>query len=364
MNRASLLELLKHPQRTTALSPNGWTEFIATARNANLLGKVAQRLHEAGVAVPAAPLRHLEGARLLSERQHHSVAWEAQCIDATLAQTDEPVVLLKGAAYVLGRKAAGVGRLFGDVDVLVPPGSLGKIEIRLMAGGWTQMKSEEYDQRYYREWMHELPPMIHVRRGTVIDVHHTILPLTARSHPDADAIIAHSILLPGYRSLRIPCDEDLIIHSMCHLAHEGELHNALRDLDDINSLLSEHADSPDFWGQLGDRAEHHDLAASVALCLMLVRRFFDTPVPESLVLRLAGADATAIRRLTRLYDVAIVPDPEGRPPLRSLAAQLLIYIRSHWLRMPPRLLVQHLSRKAWQRLTLASGTSPKNKQGA
>lgn len=364
MDRVTLLDLMQHPQRTAALTPALWCDLIATARNANLLGKLAHRLRAADVSVPAGPMRHLDGARLLSERQHHSVAWEAQCIDAALAHTGEPVVLLKGSAYVLSGKAAGVGRLFGDVDVLVPPHSLGKVEVRLMIGGWTQMKSDEYDQRYYREWMHELPPMVHVRRGTVIDVHHTILPLTARHHPDAEAIIACSTPLPGYRSLRIPCDEDLIIHSMCHLAHEGELHNALRDLDDIDSLLREHTVAPAFWDRLGARAEHHDLAMPVALCLALVRRFFDTPVPDSLIARLASGNARALERLAQRYDTAIAPHPEGRPPLRSLVAQLLIYIRSHWLRMPPQLLVRHLSRKAWQRLLPDASSAGKNKQGA
>ena len=37
-----------------------------------------------------------------------------------------------------------------------------------------------YDDAYYRDHMHELPPLIHKERDRMIDVHHTILPLTAR----------------------------------------------------------------------------------------------------------------------------------------------------------------------------------------
>lgn len=363
MDRATLLDTLKHPQHAANLTPAAWTGLIATARNANLLGKLAQRLHQAGVDVPPAPARHLDGARLLSERQHHSVAWEARCIDAALAPTGAPVVLLKGAAYVMAGKDAGVGRLFGDVDILVPPDSLGKVEIRLMVSGWTQMKSDDYDQRYYRQWMHELPPMVHMRRGTVIDVHHTILPLTARHHPDAEAIIARATPLAGHRALRVPCDEDLIIHSICHLVHEGELHNALRDLDDIDALLREQAATADFWHRLGERAEQHDLCVPVALGLRLAQHFFDTPVPAALVQRLAGGRAATVERLVRLYDRAIVPDPYGRPPLHGLAAQQWIYLRSHWLRMPPLLLLRHLARKAWRRL-MPESDAGKHEQGA
>ncbi len=52
------------------------------------------------------------------------------------------------------------------------------------------MKSDPYDDLYYRQWMHELPPLVHGERGRMVDVHHTILPLTARPTPDAQALIA------------------------------------------------------------------------------------------------------------------------------------------------------------------------------
>ena len=56
-------------------------------------------------------------------------------------------------------------------------------------------RADGYDDAYYRRWMHELPPLIHRTRDRMIDVHHTILPLTARPRPDAAALIAASVAL-------------------------------------------------------------------------------------------------------------------------------------------------------------------------
>lgn len=134
-----------------------------------------------------------------------------------------------------------------------------------MLNGWIGAKSDPYDQRYYREWMHELPPMSHVRRGTVLDVHHNILPLTARNAPDPAAIIARSQPLPGSPALRTPCPEDLLVHCLTHLMHEGELHNGLRDLHDADQMLRSFAPVAGFWERLQAVAAGNDLAGPVAL---------------------------------------------------------------------------------------------------
>ena len=57
----------------------------------------------------------------------------------------------------------------------------GAAEAALMLDGWASGHRSAYDQRYYRTWMHELPPMQHIQRGTVLDVHHAIAPLMPRA---------------------------------------------------------------------------------------------------------------------------------------------------------------------------------------
>ncbi|WP_311964411.1 nucleotidyltransferase family protein, partial [Acinetobacter baumannii] len=88
---------------------------------------------------------------------------------------------------------AGRGRLFSDVDILVPKPRLDEVEAALMLHGWASTHLDPYDQRYYREWMHEIPPKVHVRRGISIDVHHAIMPETAADRPDPDLLRAAAI---------------------------------------------------------------------------------------------------------------------------------------------------------------------------
>ena len=87
--------------------------------------------------------------------------------------------------------------------------------------------------------MHELPPLIHRTRDRMIDVHHTILPLTARPTPDAEALIADSLMLDN--GLRILAPADMIVHAAAHLFADGDLAGGLRNLWDIDRLLREFA---------------------------------------------------------------------------------------------------------------------------
>lgn len=349
-----LLDVLREPARAGDFSEADWSALVATARAANLIGELAVKLDAASVDAPAPARRHLTGAKQLALRQRLSVQWEAHGLQAALGDLGIPVVLLKGAAYVMSPLDLGRGRMFGDIDILVPRQALGDVESSLMLAGWVSAKADAYDQRYYREWMHELPPMSHIRRGTVIDVHHTILPLTARNAPDPARIIARAEPLADLPALRIPSPQDLLIHSVTHLVHEGELHNGLRDLHDIDALLHTFGPLPGFWSRLVSQATDNDLAGPLALGLQLAQRVFGSPaLPEAMDSLVAAADPRWRRPwLPALYGHALRPRSVVEAGLRAQVASLLIYVRAHALRMPPHLLARHLSIKAWKGLVV------------
>ncbi|MDP1902424.1 MAG: nucleotidyltransferase family protein [Rubrivivax sp.] len=350
---AELLAILARPTLAAGLRPSEWSRLIAVARSANLLGALAERLEAVSDEWPADAARHLDGARQLSQRQQLSVVWEAHCLQAALEGLGTPVVLLKGAAYVLGYPEIARGRLFGDIDILVPRVQLGNVESQLMLGGWASAKQDAYDQRYYRQWMHELPPMVNVHRGTVMDVHHTILPLSARNTPDPSAIIDRAVPVEGLPALRVPCPEDLLIHSITHLMHEGELHNGLRDLHDIDRMVRMFTASAGFWTRLVSTAAGNDLALPVAHGLRLARRLFGTSIPDDILERLVPGFATrsSARVLARVYLVALQSPQAARRSWAARASHGAIYLRGHWLRMPPLQLLRHLATKAWKSAT-------------
>lgn len=345
---APLLAVLADPQRARALDEAGWSQLITLARCANLLSTLAERLRNQGLQAPAAPERHLQGALQLAARQRLSVRWEAEQLQQALGALGEPVLLLKGAAYVIGDEPAGEGRMFGDIDILVPRAAIGDVEMQLMLHGWVSAKADDYDQRYYRDWMHELPPMSHLRRGTVIDVHHTLLPPTGRHHADVPALLARARTAPGLPALRVPAPEDLVIHSLLHLVHEGELHHGLRDLCDVDHLLRAYPDrDPEFWERLAQAVLSQGLAAPVLLGLSLLQREFATPLPQALLDRLTqAARRPPARWLLAAYHRAMHAVAPGAQAAVSVFA---LYVRSHALRMPLGLLLRHLLTKAWMR---------------
>lgn len=352
LNSTDLIAVLREPSSASHFDDAHWSALVNIARRANLLGALGHRLKSAGVEACLPAERHLEGARQLSERQHRSVLWEVHQLQIALIDVHIPVTLLKGAAYVLSGYPVGKGRLFGDIDILVPRESLGDVESSLMLHGWVSAKSSDYDQRYYRKWMHELPPMTHLRRGTVLDVHHTILPLTARNAPDPQWIIDRSARADNFEIVQIPCPEDLVIHSITHLVHEGELHNGLRDLNDIDCMVRDFSQVAGFWERLVSYTASNDLSQPVCIGLHLTQRIFGTPIPAEILIKLS-ASGDAKKSANWLFDVyvyALEPVDHDRLFFRGELARWFVYLRSHALRMPWPMLARHLFIKAWMSL--------------
>jgi hypothetical protein len=304
-----------------------WIGLVTTARAEQLLGTLAYRLD--GLPLPEDVALLLADARASAENGRRTALWEAEMARRALAPLACPVVLLKGTAFVAAGLAAGRGRSIGDLDILVPRASLEAVEAALIAAGWEWVKPDPYDDDYYRRWMHELPPLIHRERDRMIDVHHTILPLTARIRPDAAALLAGAQPLGNGLSVLSP--NDMLVHAAAHLFADGDLAGGLRNLWDVHCLIEEHGVEG-----LEARAAHHGLSHEVARALRLSHRLFGTPVPVG---KARWADALYLRRL-------LARDDWGRP-IRPLT-RLAFYIRSHWLRMPPAMLARHLWAK-WRR---------------
>ena len=318
-----LAAALRDPTATAALSGADWTALIAMARAEQLIGTLAYRL--AGLELPPRIAALLADARASAEQQRTAALWEAEMARRALAPLGVPVVLLKGTAFVAAGLKAGVVRSIGDLDILVPHAALDAVEAALLAAGWEWVKPDPYDDAYYRRWMHELPPLIHRARDRMIDVHHTILPLTAARTPDAEALLADSIALA--EGLRMLNPADMICHAAAHLLADGDLAGGLRNLWDIHCLIEEFGTAG-----LAERAAWHDLALPVARALRLTRDLFGTETGET-----HRAPPFFVHRLT-------ARDGWGRPTRRL--TRFGFYLRSHLLRMPPLMLARHLLIKA------------------
>ena len=325
-----LVSALRDPD---SLADPDWSALIAAARAEQLLGSLAERLRNH--ALPRKTTQILAAARRESAHQRTRALWEAEMARRALAPLGVPVVLLKGTAFHAANLAAAAGRSVGDLDILVPRERMAQVEAALLAAGWERMKEADgYDDLYYRRWMHELPPLIHRDRDRMIDVHHTILPPTARPTPDARALIADSVALES--GLRILAPADMVIHAAAHLFADGDLAGGLRNLWDIDRLLRQF-DSAAFRAQLAARADLHQLRRSTARALRLATRLYGSPIDRDW----AGRDRIA----DRLFEARLLARNGWGQPRRPLL-RFAFYVRSHWLRMPPAMLARHLWVKA------------------
>lgn len=329
--------------------PADWDELIRRAREADLLGTLAYRLAERGRLgdVPAAPRAHLVSARTLCDAQQAAVHREVAEIGRALAPLQTPVVLLKGAAYLLAELPAANGRLFSDVDILVQKDALPAVESALMLAGYATTHHDPYDQRYYRQWMHELPPMQHVKRMTLLDVHHALVPETARVRPDSRALFRRAIALER-DGVSMLAPSDMVLHSATHLFNNEELTHGLRDLVDIDALLRHFGADGGFWDRLIDRAGELQLTRPLYYAAQWTTRLLDTPVPPDAQARIrANAPAAPTRLLMNAMLGPALRPTVSMPGTRW--ARRVLYVRGHWLKMPVGLLAVHLTIKAFRR---------------
>jgi len=350
-SRDLLIRTLRTPETITRFSMSDWDILVRQARAAGLLARLAHRLRQHGLAtvIPAAARWHFDAAETLSNKQRTAVRWELQQLCAALTKLDSPLIVLKGAAYVAANLPAAAGRLFNDIDILVPRERLPQAESSLQLAGWHATGLSDYDKRYYRRWMHEIPPMQHVQRATVVDVHHAILPDTARYHPDSAKLRSRAVAVEDLPGVYVLAAEDRILHSATHLFHDGELPHGLRDLTDLDLLLRDAAPGRDFWLRLTARADELQLSRSLFYALRYVRHFLDTPVPDSVMAALAPAapNRATLALMDSIFTRVLAPDHASCADAYTPVARLAAFVRAHWLRMPAHLLIPHLFHKAF-----------------
>jgi hypothetical protein len=298
---------------------------------------------------------HLTSGLAVAAHAERVIRWEVRQLERVLDDLDTDLVLLKGAAYLVAGLEVSHGRLCSDVDILVPKDRLSQVETRLLARGWEHIKLEPHDQLYYREWTHELPPLRHEERQVVVDIHHGILPVTSRLRPDPSRLLAHARPLPQpWARWKILSPEHLVLHAAAHGFHDGELQNPVRDILDVHLLVTQFgARHPPFGNRLHEEARHLGLERPLHYALRYATRYLG---------ELAGVESSRDHRptLEAAMDVCVdravrscVTPPAGTAGWLALSS---LYLRSHWLRMPPGLLVRHLGTKVLRGRAHEAGT--------
>jgi hypothetical protein len=344
MRAEPLMALLRAPERAAQWSGREWNQTLLQARRNQMLGPLAAHLRRSGQwgTIPSEVRRHMELDLLTAQRRGESAVWELSVIRRAVPATI-PIILLKGCAYLAANDVLAAGRLFSDLDLMVPKEQLQEAETALIGAGYRPGRVNDYDNRYYREWMHEIPPMDHLRRHTVVDLHHAINPPVSRGHIRPDELISTPPQLAALAGFRVLQPVDRLIHCALHAIQEGESKKLLRDLWDLYLLCKEHA--PDGLEAVLQRAERLGARGMVESACLAARALFDpSPAPSS------QASAPVPSRSPGVLARILIGSANNRLSNATLTGTLCewaLMAHAHWIKMPLSLLIPHLVRKSW-----------------
>lgn len=329
---------------------NEWETVIRVLRHDGLLARTSFQLEKQDLldGLPPYAKKHLKNAAKLADNQHSSILFECEQIRKSTNQYATRFYLLKGAAYVFCRNNTSLGRTFGDIDLLVDKNQIKGIESTLLLHGWLHDDIDDYDIAYYRNWAHEIAPIKHASRGSVIDLHHNLIPPVSGRAPKIEFFTENAIECDGFFVLRPAA---MTLHSIVHLFFNEEFPHGLRDLNDIHLLITQY-NSENFWQDLYDLATTCGFTLELYLACRYSRRFFQTTIPTELIAKLEEKHGNRLSIM--IWDFMFTRTLDTKHPLygnwtRSLAV-FMAFVRGHFLKMPFPILIRHVLHKSYREL--------------
>ncbi len=239
INAQQLVDIVINPALAIDLSEAKQSDLVLILRHQKILARFAYFCEHAHVLEKLHPKtqRHLKNAMKIAEKQREQVVLEASEITNTLNAVSDFVVFLKGAAYTLSNKRVGLGRVYSDIDILVNKSQLKACEQTLAIQGWLGQEINDYDDKYYRKWAHEIPPLAHGSRGTIIDVHHNIIPIISKNAPTVADLAEH--IETNDNGIQVLSPAAQYVHSAVHLFRSEDYSNAFRDVIDLFLMISD-----------------------------------------------------------------------------------------------------------------------------
>ena len=315
-----------------------WTAFLQQARQQGMTARFYFVLNQLDLldAVPEQVVEHGLSGALYAQKQQHMLFYELSLLEPLITALPFPCLLLKGAAYRALALPVSFGRLFSDIDLLVPAEKLKLVRDKLFFLGFQEIKLNAYDRDYYLNWSHQNPPLVHYQRGTVIDLHHHIYPSASAKKINILPLFDNAAAMAG-SDIKVPSYPHLFIHAAVHLFYQEESHKLVKDLIDLNDLLNLLGTEQEL-SALQQQSKLMSVQNAVSdACRVLARLFDNTQADRYLQLH-------GLQKTPSLASFLIIKMLGGKKSSRWLAHQLW-YIRGHMLKMRLQVLLYQTAAK-------------------
>ena len=135
--RTQLVSVLLDPATALALDARAWNDLLRRTEKHGLIARLGVALADCGLLhqLPRKVQARLRAACIAAESNQTAVRFEINRLLRALAHAGVPVILLKGAAYMMAGLPPSRGRYVGDLDLMVPAARITEVEQRLIAQG-------------------------------------------------------------------------------------------------------------------------------------------------------------------------------------------------------------------------------------
>lgn len=264
-------------------------------------------------------------------RRHHIRNLVARVV-SDLAAEGIDVLVLKGAALLVGGVTRPPARTMSDIDVLVTGGSPEAAWRVCLARGW-KLVDPAWTEDLYRQH-HHLPPLRDPDGIDVgLEVHRSMLLGIERLGVDMTAILARSreVVVRGV-AIRVPSTEDLLLHDCLHFAWSNKLHHAAwRAFSDAHAITSDPAFS---WARFLDVATASRAQQCCYWTLRLGRVLADLSVPDDVLHGLDPSSGGAFSSLLERHFVRQVLEPSAEAAVSERVRRWLWHVAMHDRRAP------------------------------
>lgn len=215
------LELKEEQLR--GVSAEKWIGIVAYLAESMMIVDFWSRLNEQGLrsVVPEEAAELAAACSFLAKDRELSAFKELSEIDRALAESSLKALLLKGSALLCGGYFQNSGtRLFGDFDILIPPGELDSVVTCFESIGYQFSVNVP---RPIEPWFeggssHHLPVLQKVGCQFHVELHTKPIRGTAFCSPSLDAkkMWENSSRSNSYESLYLPSPTDMLFHAFFH----------------------------------------------------------------------------------------------------------------------------------------------------